>query len=401
MNVRPARREPITPCGLTKPVLCLLLVLLARETGLAQDLPRGQIVDDVQCVDDQAQHYSLYLPSKFTPDRTWPVILAFDAGGRGRRAVERYQAGAERYGYIVAGSNNSRNGPWKRSLDAAKAMTADITGRFPVDLKRVYTAGMSGGARVAMMVALHPEVIAGRVRPQIAGVLASSAGFPPGEFRESVGFPIFGTAGTEDFNHREMTNLDQVLKSPHRVVVFEGGHTWLPTELATEAVEWMEIQGMAGGIRPRDQTLVDDLFARRATRADGLTSSLARMRELQSIARDFRGLKNVSGLNQRAVALSTQPDVKAALDAERADEEREDQVNVEMSALLEEVDISSGFAKLKARVTELLDQSRAASDSSSRRIARRVLTSLRASTRGTRNGELQALFDQIPVTTPR
>lgn len=394
MIVRPARR-------LAVPALCLLVALFARGNGLAQDLPRGQIIDDIQCVDDQAQHYSLFLPSNFTPNRTWPVILAFDAGGRGRRGVERYQAAAERYGYIVAGSNNSRNGPWKRSLEAARAMTADVTGRFSVDLKRVYTAGMSGGARVAMMVALHPDVIAGRVRPEIAGVLASSAGFPPGEFRESVGFPIFGTAGTEDFNHREMTNLDQVVKSPHRVVVFEGGHTWLPTELATAAVEWMEVQGMVGGIRPRDQALVDNVFARRTAQADGLKSGLARMRELQSIARDFRGLKDVSGLNQRAVALSTQTDVKAALEVERADDEREDEFGAEMSVLLEEVDISSGFAKLKARVTELLDQSRAVSDSSSRRIARRVLASLRAATGGMRNPELQELLAQIPVTTPR
>ena len=92
----------------------LLLALLTPGTGLTQDLPRGQVVDDVPAVDDQAQRFALYLPSTFRADRSWPLILAFDAGGRGRRAVERYQAAAERYGYIVAGSNNSRNGPWKR-----------------------------------------------------------------------------------------------------------------------------------------------------------------------------------------------------------------------------------------------------------------------------------------------
>jgi hypothetical protein len=379
----------------------LLLALFTGGTGSAQDLPRGQIIDDVRCNDDPAQHYALYLPSHFTTDRMWPVILAFDAGGRGRRGVERYQAGAERYGYIVAGSNNSRNGPWKPSLEAARAMTADLTGRFPVDLKRIYTAGMSGGARVAMMVALHPEVIAGRIHPEIAGVLASSAGFPPGEFRESVRFPIFGTAGTEDFNYREMSNLDRTLRSPHHVVVFEGGHTWLPVELATGAVEWMELQAMTSGIRPRDQTLIDDIFASRMARAEGLKSSLATMRELQSIAQDFRPFKNVTGLNQRAAILAAQQDVKGALDVERADEAREDEMTAEISALLEELDISSGFAKLKERVTQLLDQSRAPGDSSSRRIARRVLTSLRASTVGVRNPELQMLLDQISGVVPR
>ena len=384
--------------SMKKPVFCLLLTLFTGGTGWAQDLPRGQIIDDVGCKDDPEQHYSLYLPSNFRTDRMWPVILAFDAGGRGRRGVERYQAGAERYGYIVAGSNNSRNGPWKPSRDAARAMSADITGRFPVDLKRIYTAGMSGGARVAMMVALHPEVIAGRLHPEIAGVFASSAGFPPGELSESVGFPIFGTAGTEDFNYREMSNLDRTLRSPHHVVVFEGGHTWLPAELATEAVEWMEVQAMASGIRPRDQALIDDIFARRMARAEGLKSSLATMRELQSIARDFRPLRSVTGLNQRAALLAAQQDVKDALEVERVDEAREDEMTAEIFALLEELDINTGFAKLKERVTRLLDQSRAAEDSSSRRIARRVLTSLRAS--NVRSPELQTLLDQISSVVP-
>jgi poly(3-hydroxybutyrate) depolymerase len=385
-----------------KKFLCALLgALFAAVTGSAQDLPRGQIIDDVACNDDPAQHYSLYLPSNFTTDRTWPVILAFDAGGRGRRGVERYQAGAERYGYIVAGSNNSRNGPWKRSLDAAKAMTADLTGRFPVDPKRMYTAGMSGGARVAMMVALHPELIAGRIRPAIAGVFASSAGFPPGEFRESVGFPIFATAGTDDFNYLEVMNLDRTLRGPHRVVIFEGGHTWLPAEAATGAIEWMELQAMTSGIRPRNQTLIDDMFARRMARAEGLKSSLAVMRELQSIAQDFRLFKNVTGLNQRAARLAAQPDTTAALKLERADEAREEEIAGAIQPLLEELDIDGGVARLKARVTGLLDQARALEDSSSRRIARRVLGSLRASTAGVRTPELQTLLDQISAVMPR
>jgi len=153
-----------------KHVSWLVAAALAGALASGESLPLGQIIDDVQCAADASQHYSLYLPSNFTPTRRWPVILAYDAGGRGRRAVERYKDGAEKYGYIVAGSNNSRNGPWEISLNAAKAMTGDVDKRFPVDPKRIYTAGMSGGARVAMKLAMDSNII--------AGVFASSAGFP-------------------------------------------------------------------------------------------------------------------------------------------------------------------------------------------------------------------------------
>src|SRR5208337_3610840 len=115
---------------------CLLLsgvVLLAR----AQDLPRGQVIDEVKCTADPSESYALYLPSNYSQDRAWSVIFAFDPRGRGRAPVVQYQAAAEKYGYIVAGSNNSRNGPWNVSLAAAQAMSADVGARFSIDPKRM------------------------------------------------------------------------------------------------------------------------------------------------------------------------------------------------------------------------------------------------------------------------
>src|SRR5262249_53872716 len=141
-----------------KPALWSILLVLAASTALAQELPRGRIIDDVQCSAEPSQHYALYLPSNFTPDHRWPVIFAFDARARGRAGLEQYQAAAEKYGYIVAGSNNSRNGPWQISVSAAGAMYADVSKRVPLDPKRIYTAGMSGGARVAMLMALNSEL---------------------------------------------------------------------------------------------------------------------------------------------------------------------------------------------------------------------------------------------------
>jgi len=57
---------------------------------------------------------------------------------------------------------------------------------------------------------------------------------------------------------------------------------------------------------------------------------------------------------------------------------------------------AAGMPKLKERVANLLLQAKAAEDSSDRRIALRVLTGLRASSRSIRNPEFQELLDQIP-----
>jgi poly(3-hydroxybutyrate) depolymerase len=154
----------------------------------------------VKCAAEPGQSYAVYVPSGYSPDRLWPVILAFDPAARGRIPVERYQAAAEAYGYIVAGSNQSRNGSWATSEAAIRAVSRDVAERFTVNDRRVYTAGMSGGARVALAIALSS--------PRIAGVVASSAGFPDSKPRKSVGFVVFGTAGTEDFNYTEMRQMD-------------------------------------------------------------------------------------------------------------------------------------------------------------------------------------------------
>src|SRR5712671_6514730 len=137
-------------------MLSALLMLALSTPVAAEDLPRGEVIESVTCQAAPSQSYALYLPSSYTPDRAWPVIYLFDAGGRGRNAVDRYRAAAEEYGYILAGSNNSRNG--RPNIDALASMPVDVTTRFHVDPKRVYTGGMSGGARVALGMALDGQV---------------------------------------------------------------------------------------------------------------------------------------------------------------------------------------------------------------------------------------------------
>jgi predicted esterase len=369
----------------------VIALLMATAAARAADLPTGQIVDSVECALDDTQHYALYLPSSYTPSRQWSVILAFDPQARGRVPVERYREAAEKYGYIVAGSLNSRNGPWDVSMNAAKAMTADVKARFSIDPKRVYTAGMSGGARVAMKIAIDSK--------QIAGVFASSAGFPD-EFIARLPFAVFGSAGTDDFNHMEMYQLDRRMTSAHRVLYFEGGHTWLPAEMAMEAVEWMELQAMKSGLRPRDAALLSAWFAERAERIDALQDNAETLRALIHIIADFEGLEDVSKLADRARRLLKQQDVKDALSEEPKSEERELRVQAELLELRDRWYNGANFAKMKDRVSALLAQSKAADDSEDRRIARRVLANFAASSSRVRDPQYQELLDAIRRPAP-
>jgi hypothetical protein len=79
------------------------------QTQKPADLPSPGQIGDVVCISDAAQSYALYLPSAYGAAKRWPIIYFFDPGGRGRRPLELYKEVAETYGFILAGSNNSRN----------------------------------------------------------------------------------------------------------------------------------------------------------------------------------------------------------------------------------------------------------------------------------------------------
>ncbi len=322
-----------------------VLLTLVSLCLCAEDLPRGQIIDPVKCAADQSQTYALYLPSHYSADRPSKLILAFDPRGQGRQGVEHLQAAAEKYGYIVAGSNNSRNGPPQISLAAAQAMWTDVGKRFSIIPKRIYTAGLSGGARIAMKVALDSD--------QIAGVIASSAGFPPGHRRSDLKFVVFGTAGTEDFNYLEMRQFDQELSSPHRVVIFEGGHEWLPSSLAIQAVEWLESQA-AHPARNIDEP----------------------KRDIAAMNKDRQELEHeaqiVGELNELQQGLTDDPNTRA-----------------------------SNLKELKDRLSALSRQASAPTDSPERRMARRLLGGVLIDSRSIDDQEYQNFVDSLRPATRR
>lgn len=285
----------------------LLLMILgagaARGAGPETPVP-GQLTPRVQCRQAPDQSYALYLPSGYRPEQRWPLLLAFDPAGRGRVPVERFQAAAQRYGYIVAGSNNARNGPWEPVVAAVNALWTDIPSRFSIDPDRVYAAGFSGGARVACAVALS------RQPGPVAGVVACGAGLPvqQGPPRE-IDFALFGTVGTRDFNYRELLALDGRAarrRLPHRLEVFDGGHEWASPELCERALAWFELLAMKAGRRARDEALLTSWLQEEQSRAETLAGSgqtLAAVRLLEAAAADFTGLRDVAPLERQATAL--------------------------------------------------------------------------------------------------
>lgn len=114
--------------------------------SVVKSFPPGKVVDQINCNQNPAYNYALYLPSYFNPAKLYPVIVVFDAHARGKMAVCRFKEASEKFGYIIIGSNNSKNGS-KKIDNIVSTLFVDVFALPGVDKNRIYTAGFSGGCQ--------------------------------------------------------------------------------------------------------------------------------------------------------------------------------------------------------------------------------------------------------------
>ncbi len=328
-----------------------LLLLAALGAGTdpapiaAAELARGEVLPDVPCDGFPGQTYALYLPASFTPERRWPILYIFDPRGRGAQAAELFRAAAERRGWIVASSNNSRSDTVDSdpNTPAVRALWADTHRRFTIDPQRVYATGFSGGARVAALLGFQ--------RPgEVAGVIGVGGGLPHSRQPDQpLPFAFFGLAGIADFNYAELRALEARLAgfaaggAAHALESFEGGHEWAPPERLGDAVEWLEVLAMRRGALERG---ADFLATRRETHRQRIDALAAAGDPLAALARgelaiaELDGLADVGPLAAEVARLRADPALARAADEERreaaAETAYEQRVRLELRFILGE-----------------------------------------------------------------
>jgi len=300
------------------------ILLAAAITASGQQTPgadfntqaaRGTVVSNLACLDDPSQSYAAYLPSHYTPDRAWPIIYAFDPFARGKGAVDVYKDAAEKYGYIVVGSNNSKNGPSALQLGAAQALWLDTHRRFAIDKNRVYTTGLSGGARVATSFALYCYTCA------VAGVIAHGAGYPAMQSQKQPAndhFVYYAIVGDADLNYPEIMALRKKKDDAGaacKVKIYPGPHQWAPPEIVDGAVAWLELKAMQSGAEKADSAFIDKLFE--ATQADAVqaeqhSDALGQYYALRSLVQDFKGLEDTMPFEGKLAQLKSSKPLKSA-----------------------------------------------------------------------------------------
>ncbi len=218
-----------------------------------ENFATGQVIENLINLSDPSESYALYLPSSYSANKTYPVIYIFDAKGTGKLPVSMYKNLAEKYGYILIGSNNSKNGtPWDQTQVIANNLFSDSQQRLSINTARIYVLGFSGGARVANALCI--------TNGAIAGAICCGAASPAANNKDPrSNYTFLGICGNQDFNYIEMRKYDMVELAgrpvKHAFIEFDGKHEWPKEEIMREAFLWTEL----GAIR-KEPKLKNDAF---------------------------------------------------------------------------------------------------------------------------------------------
>jgi hypothetical protein len=188
---------------------------------------------------DHSDHsYELYVPPTYDADTPHPILYIFSPDGNGKNFLLRIWPAAEKTGWILAASNNSRNGPWATIFEAQDVMLADTENRLNLHPTQRYATGFSGGARASLALAFrHPG--------KVAGVMAMGAGWPINTDLQvtTPNLAVYILIGREDSNRRhDIPDTIRKLRAAGlnvNTVQYPGGHAAPSPAFMADGLQWL------------------------------------------------------------------------------------------------------------------------------------------------------------------
>ncbi len=154
------------------PIVLFILTLTTAGTIRADMITKESMVSG-----SKKRYYYLFVPKKLDKSTPAPLIVVLHGSGdSGLMPVKRWRDLAETEGILIAGPNSLDPQAWRIPADAPEfiyEMVESLKKKHSIDPQRVYLFGHSGGAIVALYLALlqseyfaAASVHAGAMRPE-------------------------------------------------------------------------------------------------------------------------------------------------------------------------------------------------------------------------------------------
>ena len=204
----------------------------AYPYSISDTLQAGKVAENVIINNDPLNSFSIYLPVLYNSNMVWPALFFFDPEGKSAIPINKYKSLADSLGYILIGSNVSKNGQnFEESILIWNTLKNSCLNNLSIDKNRIILAGFSGGARVSCAIASK--------EPSVACIIANSAGAQQLDQLLNQNTLFIGLAGNGDMNRAEMLGIEQNLMSSsivHYYMEFDGNHAWAPFKIMQKAI---------------------------------------------------------------------------------------------------------------------------------------------------------------------
>ena len=197
-------------------------------------------------------YYSYYIPKIYSGKEQFPVIIFLDPHADGTFPLQKYKSLAEKFGFLMIGSMESKNGiTFDQSNEICAHLLAEAHSALPGNKSNICLSGFSGGAKAAL--------IAGNLVKGFNGIIYSGAAIPPNNI--DVNVPIIGFAGKKDMNFTEVKNFNFSLNgrgTSHILVEWEGKHEWPDSVTFSHAFYWLSLNEMKNNAATKNKELISD-----------------------------------------------------------------------------------------------------------------------------------------------
>lgn len=295
---------------------CLLYSVMASS----QEVPKtaGVLQDSIKIAPNSQETYTLYLPSTYKANSLSPIVFIFDPAARGKAGITPFIEASEKYNYILICSNNAQNGPYSPNLQIADRLFKSVLPIYAVDEQRIYTAGFSGGSRLAATIAVLSNAI--------QGVIACGAGFS----RNPLYFPTarnsfsyVGIVGDRDMNYLEINKTKEWLTNfrlPYELLFFSGEHQWPPPNVLIKAFDWLQLQASKKGLVAMSEeqlaNMLDESLAT-ALQYENKGDLRGAVVTYERILNNFSDNDDLDSLQKKVKILKRQKEYRKALTAEK------------------------------------------------------------------------------------
>jgi predicted esterase len=249
-------------------VMVFILALLAGRPALAVDEPKTGFQEEVAVgrptrldwrfvaaefgpktaevpysYESIRQHYQLYVPPEYKPDKTWPLVVFISPGDAplGWRSWQKLCEDRDVLFCAAYGAGN--NTPTGQRIRLILDMFDDVRRRYRIDPDRTYLTGLSGGGRLACTIAFAMPEYFGGVLPVCGANPLHHLDYLRYHVQDRLSVAL--VTGETDSNRREnevlWAPLFQDLGLRSRLwVVPKMGHEMPPGPVLAAAYSWLE-----------------------------------------------------------------------------------------------------------------------------------------------------------------